>query len=117
MALPVYRDINYYRGDTFAEKLYPKNSDGSSFSLSGYESYLYIDLNRDGILNDSSKSIQASVDTSENSIVYTITSTVGISLLAETTYSYEVKIKNTVSSEVYTLVTGSLIVSGNVKSL
>lgn len=37
MAYPGTLDINYYRGDTYEFKLYPKTTDGSAFSLAGYD--------------------------------------------------------------------------------
>lgn len=37
MAYPGTLNINYYRGDTYEFKLYPKTADGSAFSLAGYD--------------------------------------------------------------------------------
>jgi hypothetical protein len=37
MAFPGNFNINYYRGDTYEFKIYPKNANGSAFSLVGYD--------------------------------------------------------------------------------
>jgi hypothetical protein len=36
MAFPATYDFNYYKGDTFEFRIYPKKSDGTVFSLSQY---------------------------------------------------------------------------------
>ena len=36
MAFPGTYNINYYKGDTFQFKIYPKNADGSAFNLAPY---------------------------------------------------------------------------------
>jgi hypothetical protein len=37
MAFPGNFDINYYRGDTYEFKIYPKDASGAVFSLTGYD--------------------------------------------------------------------------------
>lgn len=37
MAFPATFDIQYYRGDTYEFKLYPKDSAGAAFDLAGYD--------------------------------------------------------------------------------
>lgn len=37
MSFPGTMNINYYRGDTYEFKLYPKDSAGGTFSLAGYD--------------------------------------------------------------------------------
>jgi hypothetical protein len=36
MAFPATYDFNYYKGDTFEFRIYPKKNDGTVFDLSGY---------------------------------------------------------------------------------
>jgi hypothetical protein len=36
MAFPATYDFNYYKGDTFEFRIYPKKNDGTVFNLSGY---------------------------------------------------------------------------------
>ena len=36
MAFPGTYNINYYKGDTFQFRIYPKNADGSAFNLTPY---------------------------------------------------------------------------------
>jgi hypothetical protein len=36
MAFPAIYDFNYYKGDTFEFRIYPKKNDGTVFNLSGY---------------------------------------------------------------------------------
>jgi hypothetical protein len=37
MAFPATYDFNYYKGDTFEFRIYPKKNDGTSFDLTAYK--------------------------------------------------------------------------------
>ena len=52
MAFPATYDFNYYKGDTFEFRIYPKKNDGTVFNLSSYQ-----------IDSDSSSTIDGVVDT------------------------------------------------------
>lgn len=120
MALPIYRDITIYRGDTFVEKIFPKNADGTAFVLKDsndvdYFAYFYIAGTRN--FTASLNSYYTFVDSNENSITYSIKSTDAATLIAGTPYVYEIKIKHPSNNpaEVYTLVTGTLNINPAVK--
>ena len=38
MSFPGTYNINYYKGDTFEFRVYPKDSSGAPFDLTGYQS-------------------------------------------------------------------------------
>lgn len=114
MALPIYRDITYYRGDTYVEKLYPKNADGTPFDLTDYQPYFVSDISR--MFGSSAVEHIATIDTEENSITCKILPSTGASF-GEGVYVYEVKIKKDSDPiVVYTLCTGALNVSANVRT-
>lgn len=119
MALPVYRNFTYYRGNTYTERLYPKNADGTPMALKDEDdvdflAYFYIDTDRDG---NATTAGTISLDSAASTVTYTITPAVGLTLIAGATYIYEITIKNQATGETYTLVTGNITVSGNVKTV
>lgn len=48
MAFPATYDFNYYKGDTFEFRIYPKKNDGTVFNLSAYQ----IASNTSSIIDD-----------------------------------------------------------------
>lgn len=48
MAFPAIFDFNYYKGDTFEFRIYPKKNDGTVFELSSYQ----IALNTSSTIDD-----------------------------------------------------------------
>jgi hypothetical protein len=113
MAFPGTYDINYYKGDTFEFKIYPKDNNGGPFNLAGYD-------------EDSKFTISTSRGSEATTIGYskifqdyilcTITPSNGEDLNAGTTYVYDVEIRkpDTNYNYVYTLLTGSIRVTEQV---
>jgi hypothetical protein len=110
MAFPSNYNFTYYRGDTGQFVIRPKNSnDGSAFNLTGYTA-LFTIANQRGSAGVQVEAV-ATVDTATNIVTCTITPSVGRSLSAGS-YVYDVQIDNT--SQVFTLLTGSITVTDDI---
>jgi len=110
MAFPSTYNFTYYRGDTGQFVIRPKNSnDSSAFNLTGYTA-LFTIANQRGSAGVQVEAV-AAVDTATNIVTCTITSSVGRELTAGN-YVYDVQIDNT--SQVFTLLTGSITVTDDI---
>lgn len=117
MAFPSTYNFNYYKGDTFEFKIYPKNSNGSAFDLTTYTTARFtIATSRGSAGVQGKKEGTASISLSDSSITCTITPAVGLQLAAGTTYVYDVEISKGSGNTavVYTLITGSISVEDHV---
>lgn len=112
MAFPGTYNFNYYRGDTYEFKVYPKTADGSAFSLSGFEGAFTISTAR----GSTSRTIGYAQKSSDNThIVCAITP--DMTLPAATSLVYDVEIRkqqDTPYSLVYTLLTGTISITDQV---
>jgi len=123
MAYPGTYNFNYYKGDTFEFKVYPKTSTGAAFDLTTYDSSnggngaaLTLSTAR-GAAGVASKVVcVATISLVDNSITCRIRPTDGIQLNANNTYVYDVEISKGSGSTatVYTLLTGSIEVEDHV---
>jgi hypothetical protein len=110
MAFPSTYNFSYYRGDTGQFVIRPKNSnDSSAFNLTGYTA-LFTIANQRGSAGVQVEAV-ATVDTATNVVTCTITPSVGRELSAGN-YVYDVQIDNT--SQVFTLLTGSITVTDDI---
>lgn len=122
MAFPGTYNINYYEGDTFEFRIYPKGSNGEAFPLVDYSSKFVISTTRgaDGI-PDAIECLSA-VDVSSGYVTCVILPEQGRLLVPGTSYVYDVQIKKTnyktVGSQiipgVFTLLTGTVSVTADV---
>lgn len=126
MAFPATFNIDYYKGDTYEMIVYPKNSDGSSWNLSGY----ILEMAISDQLGKSTTRFQAlgtvaafsipnpptGLATDIWGIKCTIFPSVGVGLIPGEVYYYDVTIKKTVNNQeyVYTIVKGTISVSDGV---
>lgn len=122
MAQPANYNISYYRGDTYTFEVYPKAANGDPLTLvDGNDdpilAYFYISTNRDDETPTDAFEAIASLDTVNSKIVCQISPSIGRTLVPGTTYVFEIKIQNQETNEVYTLVTGSITVTGAVQLL
>lgn len=114
MAFPANYNIQYYQGDTYQFVIRPKTSAGEIFPVTStvYDAYFRIDTQRgrtDGL------GIEASASISDNSVTCTITPAVGNSLVAGTTYFYDVSIENISDPGIiYTLLTGTITITADI---
>lgn len=114
MAFPANYTINYYQGDIYQFVIRPKSSSGDIFPVTSaeYDAFFRIDIER-GRADGSG--INALATIGDNSITCTITPTVGNLLLPSNTYFYDVSIqKKSDSSIVYTLLTGSILITADI---
>lgn len=123
MAFPSTYNFNYYKGDTFEFKVYPKNSNGSAFDLTSYalsavppgDGAKFTIATARGAAGVANKvTCSAVISLSDNSIVCTITPTNGNLLSANSSYVYDVEISKGSGSIVYTLLTGNISVTDQV---
>jgi hypothetical protein len=118
MAFPGTYNIAYYKGDTLEFKIYPKDSAGNQFTLSGYSAPNFtIAVRRgDAVAGDQAK-VSAYAEIVNNTyILCAIRPQDGASLVAGTTYVYDVQISKSVDpyDYTYTLLTGSISVTDQV---
>lgn len=112
MAFPGTYNFNYYRGDTYEFKVYPRTADGASFSLSGYQGAFRISTVR----GSTSQTIGYAQVSADNTHI-TCAITPDMTLPAGATLVYDVEIRkqqDTPYSLVYTLLTGTISVTEQV---
>jgi hypothetical protein len=114
MAFPGTYNINYYKGDTYAFVIYPKDAAGDEFDLTGYTSAFSI---ADSIGPDPDEgpfAASAVISNAKDKITCTILPTLGKDHLdAGTTYYYDVQISSG-EDVVYTLLKGTITVTADV---
>jgi hypothetical protein len=120
MAFPGTYNINYYRGDTLEFRIYPKDANGNTFSLSGYGTAKFWIQTQRGNAGYSSRIEGVATISSDYSYVQCAiapTTSGGLALVAGTTYVYDVEVSKTVSgsyNQVHTLLTGTITVTDHV---
>lgn len=111
MSFPGLYSFSYYKADTSQFVIRPKNSDGSSFDLTGYTANFFIASARGN--NPSFRvEAQAVVNAVNNTVTCTILPGVGGTLNAGV-FVYDVQITSGPST-VFTLVTGNITVTEQV---
>jgi hypothetical protein len=111
MAFPGTYNINYYEGDTYEFKIYPKNSIGATFNLSGYSVKFFIATARGP--GATQFECQASIST-DSVVTCKIPPGVGRQLTAGTSYVYDVEVAKSSDGIVHTLLTGTVSVTADV---
>ena len=111
MAFPGTYNFSYYKGDTSEFVIRPKNSDGSSFDLTGYTADFFIASSR-GNTPSFRVEAQAVVSAVNDTVTCTILPGVGGTLNAGV-YVYDVEITSGPST-IFTLVTGNITVTEQV---
>ena len=113
MAFPGTYNINYYKGDTYEFKIYPKKTGGTVFNMSGYSVKFSMATER-----GSSVIVEgySSISSDSTYVTCAITPGNGDSLTAGTQYVYDVEISKTGSEYdyIYTLLTGNITVTEQV---
>jgi hypothetical protein len=114
MAFPSTYNITYYRGDSYDFVIYPKDSNGDSFNMDGYSSLFTIATTRgpNGIPVGQAIS---NIDNDEGSISCRIPIEIGQDL-GLSSYVYDVEIRNSSASTVYTILTGTISVTQDVSA-
>jgi hypothetical protein len=119
MAFPGTLNINYYKGDTYEFRIYPKTSSGESFNLSQYSNAKFVISNSRGSAGVSGKIECLAVITSGvsgNYVTCTIRPGDSVTMNSATQYVYDVEITKTSSPHnyVYTLLTGNVSITDQV---
>lgn len=120
MAYPGTYDINYYKGDTFEFRIYPKDTSGATFNLSGYLPPKFKISNvRGGTVGTGGKvELNGHAEIVNNEyILCAITPTNGAAMNLSS-YVYDVEIGKTSSpyNYVYTLLSGKITVTEQVNT-
>lgn len=117
MAFPGTLNINYYKGDTYEFRIYPRNSDDTNFDLTPYTSTSFTISTVRGSAG-AANAIEAYTEVSADgsNLLCVILPGHGANLTAGTTYEYDVQVRRSGPpyERVYTLLTGSITVTDDV---
>lgn len=114
MAFPATYNLNLYSGDTYEFVVVPRNSDGSDFDLTGYQSTMNIAASRGAVTKTE---VQTVVDEVLNTVTCTILPGISAALSPASTYVYDVQISYgtpATSSKIFTILTGSISITEDV---
>lgn len=118
MAFPGTYNFNYYKGDSFEFKVYPKNTDGSAFDLTSYTTVKFTIAVARGSAGASQSPVSAlaTISNVDNSITCTIRPTDGNQLDPNRDYVYDVEISkgSGATATVYTLLNGIISITDQV---
>ena len=112
MAFPGTYNFNYYRGDTFSLIVKPKDANGDPFDLVGYTASFVI-ANARGASPSLYYSGTAVINTVDDIVTATIPAGTGNNLLPTTSWVYDIQITD--GSNIYTLLTGTITVTDDVR--
>lgn len=120
MAFPGKYDIQYYKGDTFEFRIYPKDTSGQQFNLDNYSTAKFTISNYAGeaVAGKTKVTINAfaSVDDSKQFILCAIRPIDAAAMLTYSSFVYDIEISKTSGDYdyVYTLVSGTISVTEQV---
>lgn len=114
MAFPATYNINYFSGDLFQIGIIPKTAAGDLYGITSgtYDGFFRISTVRNGA---ASATVNGIIEIGTNLVTCSITPAVSANLIPGTTYYYDVTVQNkTNSSQVFTLLTGSISISARI---
>jgi hypothetical protein len=114
MAFPATYNIRYYKGDLYQFVIRPKTSAGDIYPIDDatYDAYFRISTSRGGLPEET---ISADTSIGDNSVTCELRPFTGDGLTPGVTYFYDVSLKDKEDSNVvYTLLTGSITVTGDI---
>ena len=115
MAFPGTYNINYYKGDTYEIRIYPKDAAGEPFDLNNFDgSESFTIANVRG--SEATTTVYAFADIVDDHVLCAIRPGDSLNLVAGTTYYYDVSIDKTGDDydSVFTLLTGTITVTDHV---
>ena len=117
MSFPGTYNINYYYGDTYEFRVYPKNSSGAAFNLDNFDTVKFIVAPTRGALVADQVSCYAAVSSDGTNILCAIRPSDALNLDSTLQYVYDVEISKSSGDPydlVYTLLTGNLTITRDV---
>lgn len=117
MAFPGTLNIDYYKGDTYEFRIYPKDSTGSVFNLAPYGNVTFTISTTRGTAGVADQiSGHAEISSDKTYVLCAITPGNGTAMTAGTQYVYDVQIRKSSLpyDYIYTLLTGSITVTDDV---
>lgn len=114
MSFPATYNIRYYKGDLYQFVIRPKTSAGEIYPIDAatYDAYFRISTSRGGL---SGSTLTANTSISDNAVTCELRPSTGAGLSPGTTYYYDVSIQNKTNANiVYTLLTGTITVTGDI---
>jgi hypothetical protein len=119
MSFPATYNINYYMGDTFEFRIFPKDASGAPFPLAQFPNARFTIATQRGPLPAGAPpriSGYAEISTDRLSILCSIRPSDAANLDASTRYVYDVEISRTAApyDQVFTLLTGNISITDQV---
>ena len=114
MSFPATYNLKYYRGNLYQFVIRPKTTAGDIYPIddSTYYAYFRIATSRAGL---ASSTLSANTSVSDNAVTCELRPSTGNSLVPGTTYYYDVSIEDKTNSNiVYTLLTGTISITGDI---
>ena len=115
MAFPGNFNIDYYRGDTYEFKIYPKDNSGAPFSLQGYDPVdgvkFTISTQRGPAGADNQNVAFAEISLDLSHITFAILPANGAVMSLSTPYEYDIEISK--DGDIYPIVT--TLLSGQIR--
>ena len=114
MSFPATYNIRYYKGDLYQFVIRPKTSAGDIYPVDSatYNAYFRISTERNGAAGST---LSGNTSIGDNAITCELRPSVGNSLVPGTTYYYDVSIEDSTDPNiVYTLLTGTISVTGDI---
>lgn len=114
MSFPATYNIRYYKGDLYQFVIRPKTSAGDIYPIdsSTYNAFFRISTARNA---SASATVSANTSIGDNAVTCELRPSTGNSLIPGTTYFYDVSIQNISNANiVYTLLTGTISVTGDI---
>lgn len=120
MSIPATFNIAYYRGDTYEFYIRPKDQDGIAVDLSDFTAATFTIGDARGSALTTTWNCTADIEVANSRIHCVIDSTVGSTLTEGVVYVYDVQVHKDVAPDpeiVYTYLTGTVSVTGDVSSV
>jgi hypothetical protein len=118
MAFPGTYNFNYYRGDTFEFIIRPKDGNGDPYSLDAFSvppaGASFTIASSRGEDPDFVYSGTATINPVDDIVTCTISAATGRNLTTNRTWFYDVQINDAASTNVFTLLTGSITVTDDI---
>lgn len=116
MSFPGTYNINYYYGDTFEFRVYPKNANGAIFDLDTFTSAKFTLAPARGTSLDDQISCYAAISPDKTNVLCAISPENALIIDPSQDYVYDVEIRKSASPYdiVYSLLTGSVTVTSDV---